>query len=49
MYIHIQGYIDGHERTADVLKGVHDEHSLAMHKGFTCYAAISPERGLRLG
>ena len=45
MYTHIQEYWVGYERAADVLKGVHAEHGLAIHKSFTYPAAISPERG----
>ena len=40
MYTCRQEYWDRHERAADVLNGVHVEHRLAMHKGFTYHAAI---------
>ena len=40
MYMFRQEYWDRHERAADVLNGVHVEHRLAMHKGFTYHAAI---------
>ena len=40
MYRHIQEYLDGYERAADVLNGVHVEHGLAVHKAFTYHAAI---------
>ena len=29
-----------HERAAEILNGVHVEHGLAVHKGFTYHAAI---------